>query len=273
MNLPLALWLFVFTSQVLAVTDKNTFAITSASSPLISKVVYSGISQAAADLNIKVLLPWQFKGQPPQQTIQLYSNDKAPQKLESWSYELGSGLGNSLIKAFPPKDQDKILLWSKPRQYQDSVWHQGIKDILEKQGIRHQTLLATYHTYRNPMIAKRALNAALKAQPQIKYLIIEHGPFMGAAISLLKEKGHQPGEFILAGLGYNQGTADAIHLGWVQQVVDLAPYLRGYIPTLNAYLSHSNKDPTIRPLLEVSPHLISNHNLSQIRDLKKNGLY
>jgi simple sugar transport system substrate-binding protein len=154
-------------------------------------------------------------------------------------YDAGYALGQEAVKRSGVKAGDKAFLWGLLAQAGRGERTQGVKDALEKAGLK-----VIYQEIDNATNASAAagipvFTGIMSANPDIKLMVTDHGNLTGTVQSFLEAAGKKPGEIYAAGFDMSGNAVTAIQGGWLQLVIDQQQYLQGYFGVLQLCLTHN----------------------------------
>jgi len=152
-------------------------------------------------------------------------------------YTAGSGLGNAAIKTCGLKSGDEVFLWGLLGQAGRGQRTKGIKDVLEKGGIKVDYLEISDAVNKDSSQGIPEFVSFAAAHPGLKAIITDHGVLTGTIPAFLKAANKAPGSICGAGFDLSASTAQAIKDGAIAVVADQQPFLQGYVPINSLYLT------------------------------------
>ncbi len=152
-------------------------------------------------------------------------------------YDAGYALGQEAVKRSGVKAGDKAFLWGLLSQAGRGERTKGVKDALEKAGLK-----VIYQDIDNATNADAAagipvFTGIFSANPDIKLMVTDHGNLTGTVQSFLQAAGKKPGDVYAAGFDMSGNAVTAIQGGWLQLVIDQQQYLQGYFGVLQICLT------------------------------------
>jgi simple sugar transport system substrate-binding protein len=152
-------------------------------------------------------------------------------------YDAGYALGQEAVKRSGVKAGDKAFLWGLLAQAGRGERTKGVKDALEKAGLK-----VIYQEIDNATNASAAagipvFTGIFSANPDIKLMVTDHGNLTGTVQSFLEAAGKKPGDVFAAGFDMSGNAVAAIKGGWLQLVIDQQQYLQGYFGVLQLCLT------------------------------------
>ena len=79
--------------------------------------------------------------------------------------------------------------------------------------------------------------ATYSANPDIKMAITDHGGLTASLPTYMKAAGHGTEEVCGAGFDLSAPIVDGINSGYIDVVIDQQPFIQGYIPIVQLFLS------------------------------------
>lgn len=152
-------------------------------------------------------------------------------------YSAGAGLGRAALKACGLKSGDEAFLWGLLGQAGRGQRTKGIKDELEKAGIKVDYLEISDAVNKDSAQGLPVFTSFVAAHPGLKAIITDHGVLTATIPAMLKAAGKAPGAICGAGFDLSAATAAAIKDGVITIVADQQPFLQGYLPIVSMYLT------------------------------------
>ena len=152
-------------------------------------------------------------------------------------YSAGAGLGKAAIKACGLKSGDEAFLWGLLGQAGRGERTKGVKDELEKAGVKVDYLEISDAINKDASQGIPVFSSFAAAHPGLKAIITDHGALTATIPAYLKAAGKKPGEICGAGFDLSAATAQAIKDGSVSIVADQQPFLQGYLSVVSMYLT------------------------------------
>ncbi len=152
-------------------------------------------------------------------------------------YDAGYALGQEAVKRSGVKAGDKAFLWGLLSQAGRGERTKGVKDALEKAGLK-----VIYQEIDNATNASAAAGVPVftgifSANPDIKLMVTDHGNLTGTVQTFLEAAGKKPGDVFAAGFDMSGNAVTAIQGGWLQLVIDQQQFLQGYFGVLQICLT------------------------------------
>ena len=153
-------------------------------------------------------------------------------------YSAGYSLGAEAVKESGLKAGDTAFLWGLLAQAGRGARTQGVKDALEKAGLKVIYQEIDDATNANASAGVPVFTGIMSAHPEIKMVITDHGNLTGTMQTFLSAANKKPGDVFAAGFDASGNAVEAIQAGWLQLVIDQQQYLQGYFGVLQICLTH-----------------------------------
>ncbi len=152
-------------------------------------------------------------------------------------YDAGYALGQEAVKRSGVKSGDKAFLWGLLSQAGRGERTKGVKDALEKAGLKVIYQEIDDATNKSAAAGVPVFTGIFSANPDIKLMVTDHGNLTGTVQTFLEAAGKKPGDVFAAGFDMSGNAVTAIKGGWLQLVIDQQQYLQGYFGVLQICLS------------------------------------
>ncbi len=152
-------------------------------------------------------------------------------------YQAGYALGEEAVKRSGVKSGDKAFLWGLLSQAGRGERTKGVKDALEKAGLKVIYQEIDDATNKDASSGVPVFTGIFSANPDIKLMVTDHGNLTGTVQTFLEAAGKKPGEVYAAGFDMSGNAIEAIRGGWLQLVIDQQQYLQGYFGVLQICLT------------------------------------
>jgi simple sugar transport system substrate-binding protein len=153
-------------------------------------------------------------------------------------YNAGYALGQEAVKRSGVKAGDKAFLWGLLSQAGRGERTKGVKDALEKAGMKVIYQEIDDATNADASAGIPTFTGIFSANPDIKLMVTDHGNLTGTVQSFLEAAGKKPGDVYAAGFDMSGNAVTAIKGGWLQLVIDQQQWLQGYMGVLQICLTH-----------------------------------
>jgi simple sugar transport system substrate-binding protein len=154
-------------------------------------------------------------------------------------YSAGYSLGQEAVARSGLKAGDKAFLWGLLAQAGRGERTKGVKDALEKAGLKVIYQEIDDKTNSAPANGVPIFTGIFSKDPDIKLVVTDHGNLTGTVQTFLEAVGKKPGEVYAAGFDMSGNAIEAIRGGWLQLVIDQQQWLQGYFGVLQICLSHN----------------------------------
>jgi simple sugar transport system substrate-binding protein len=152
-------------------------------------------------------------------------------------YDAGYALGMEAVKRSGVKAGDKAFLWGLLAQAGRGERTKGVKDALEKSGLKVIYQEIDDATNASAAAGVPVFTGIFSANPDIKLVVTDHGNLTGTIQTFLDAAGKKPGEVYAAGFDMSGNAITAIKNGYLQLVIDQQQYLQGYFGVLQICLT------------------------------------
>jgi simple sugar transport system substrate-binding protein len=185
-------------------------------------------------------------------------------------YSAGYALGEQAIKESGVKAGDKAFLWGLLAQAGRGERTKGIKDALEKAGLKVVYQEIDDATNKSAAAGVPVFVGIMSANPDIKLMITDHGNLTGTVQTFLEAAGKKPGEVFAAGFDASGNAVEAIQKGWLQLVIDQQQYLQGYFGVLQICLAHKYGFSGLQ--IDTGAGFVNKDNVDALANLVKQGI-
>jgi len=149
----------------------------------------------------------------------------------------GVALGNAAINELGLKPGDRAIVfgaWGEPGRY---LREEGTAVAFERYGMRVERIKAPPEASANPQMMLPIITAQLQSFPETKVIVYTGSQLLSAAGSYMEANGIQPGTIYNIGFDLSDLVLDGFDKGHVFLTADQQPYLQGFMPILNAFLT------------------------------------
>lgn len=152
-------------------------------------------------------------------------------------YASGYTLGQATFDDCKLKKGDQVLVWGLLGQPGRGQRTQGIIDALKKDGANVSYLEISDAVNKDAPTGTPAFASFAAANPDLKAVVTDHGALTATLGVYQRAAGKKPGEICGAGFDLSAPTVQAIKDGWVAVVLDQQPFLQGFLPIMQLYLT------------------------------------
>jgi simple sugar transport system substrate-binding protein len=152
-------------------------------------------------------------------------------------YQAGYALGTEAVMRSGVKAGDKAFLWGLLSQAGRGERTKGVKDALEKAGLKVIYQEIDDATNKSAAAGVPIFTGIFSKDPDIKLVVTDHGNLTGTIQTFLEAAGKKPGDVYAAGFDMSGNAVTAIKAGWLQLVIDQQQFLQGYFGVLQICLT------------------------------------
>jgi simple sugar transport system substrate-binding protein len=152
-------------------------------------------------------------------------------------YNAGYALGTEAFKRSGAKAGDKAFLWGLLSQAGRGERTKGVKDALEKAGMKVIYQEIDDATNKSASAGVPIFTGVFSKDPDIKLVVTDHGNLTGTIQTFLEAAGKKPGDVYAAGFDMSGNAVTAIKAGWLQLVIDQQQWMQGYFGVMQICLS------------------------------------
>lgn len=185
-------------------------------------------------------------------------------------YESGYNLGNATFSTCKLSKGDKVLVWGLLGQPGRGQRTKGIVDALKKDGADVAYLEISDAVNKDAAQGTPAFASFYAANPSLKAVVTDHGALTSTQGVYQRAAGLKPGQICGAGFDLSAPTAQAIKEGWVSVVLDQQPFLQGFLPIMQLYLT--KKFGFAGMNIDTGAALITKANVDQVTALVKEAI-
>ncbi|RCW55413.1 substrate-binding domain-containing protein [Halanaerobium sp. ST460_2HS_T2] len=185
-------------------------------------------------------------------------------------YPSGQLLGNGCVNRFELGEGDKALVWglkSRPTRGQRT---QGVIDALEEAGVEVDYMEISAEVDKDASNGIPVITGYLQSNPDCDLVVTDHGNLTASMQSYLEAADFGPDEIYGAGFDLSPATADAIRSGYTDLVLDQQPYLQGFLPVMQIYLTKRFQFSGLH--IDTGAGLIHEGNIEMIAPLAEEGI-
>jgi simple sugar transport system substrate-binding protein len=186
------------------------------------------------------------------------------------NYTAGFRLGKATLQRAKIRPGDQALVWGLLSEPSRGMRTRGIIDVLEKNGIQVDYIEIAPAINSNASLGFPVIKKYLAENPGTKLLIVDHGALTATVSSFLKATRLKPGMLYVAGFDLSPETATGIQEGWIGAVLDQQPFLQGYLPVLQIYLTRKYGFTGMH--IDTGAAIIDKSNIKFVLSLAKRGI-
>ena len=152
-------------------------------------------------------------------------------------YDSGYMLGEAAVERAGLGEGNRALIWGLLSQPTRGQRTQGAIDAVEAAGVEVDYMEISSEVDADASAGIPVIAGYLAENPDTDLVITDHGALTSTLDVYLETAGMEPGEIYGAGFDLSPATLDAIQSGYVQLVHDQQPFLQGFLPIFQIYLS------------------------------------
>ncbi len=185
-------------------------------------------------------------------------------------YQAGWAAGDATIKKCGLKSGDEILVWGLLGQPGRGERTRGAKEAAEKAGLKVDYLEISDAVNKDGSQGIPVFASFVAAHPGLKALVTDHGVLTGTVPALMKGANKAPGAICAGGFDMSAATVQGIKDGYIAVVLDQQPFLQGYLPVLQLYLTAKYGFAGLH--IDTGAALITKDNVGPVADLAKDAI-
>ncbi len=186
-------------------------------------------------------------------------------------YGSGYMLGEAVVQRAGLKAGDRAMVWGL--MYREPTRGQrtkGVVDALEKAGVIVDYIEISPEVDADASLGIPTFVAYAKSHPDVKAVVTDHGALTATLPTYLESAGFKPGQVYGAGFDVNPSTLRGIREGWIGVVHSQQPFLQGFLPIFQIYLTYHFKIAGLH--IDTGVGLIDKSNVELLADLIEKGL-
>jgi len=152
-------------------------------------------------------------------------------------YASGYMLGEAAARMAGLGPGDKGLVWGLLAQPTRGLRTKGCIDALEAAGVEVDYMDISPEVDKDAATGIPIITGYLQANPDCKIVITDHGQLTSTLEEYLKAAGFGPDDIFGAGFDLSPATAAAVRTGYTDLVLDQQPFLQGFLPIFQIYLT------------------------------------
>ncbi len=154
------------------------------------------------------------------------------------NYSAGYNLGAEAAKRANVQAGDKVFVWGLQYHGGDRAQRTiGVIDAFEAVGADVVYQEIDDPTNADPNAGTATFVGIMKANPDIKVVVTDHGALTSNVPVYAKAASINPGDVYFAGFDMSPNSAQAIKSGYQNLVIDQQPFLQGYLSIVNLCLT------------------------------------
>lgn len=185
-------------------------------------------------------------------------------------YPSGYTLGKAAVRRAGLEEGDKALVWGLKSEPTRGKRTRGAIDALKEEGIKVDYIEISSEVDADASAGIPVITGYLQSNPDCKLVITDHGALTATQESYFKSAGLDPDEIYGAGFDLSPATVRAIKSGYTDLVLDQQPFLQGFLPIFQIYLSSKYKFSGLH--IKTGAGLVHAGNIDAIAPLAKEGI-
>lgn len=186
-------------------------------------------------------------------------------------YGSGYMLGEAVVQRARLKPGDRALVWGLMyREPTRGLRTKGVVDALKAAGVIVEYIEISPEVDADPALGIPTFVAMMKRHPDIKAAITDHGGLTATLPTYMEAAGLKPGQVYGAGFDVTPPALKGIREGWIGVVHSQQPFLQGFLPIFQIYLTYHYKIAGLH--IDTGIGLVDATNVDWIADLVVKGL-
>ncbi len=205
------------------------------------------------------------------------ANKEAEYKAAGFGYagaadllQAGKTLGDGAVKACGLKEGDTVFVWGLLGQAGRGQRTQGVIDAMKAAGVKveYQEISDAINGDSTQGIPVFASIAA--SHPELKAIITDHGALTATIPAYMQAANKKPGEICGAGFDLSAPIVKGVQDGFIAVVEDQQPFLQGYLPIVQLYLTSKFGFAGLH--VDTASSLITKANIDAVAPLAQEGI-
>ena len=185
--------------------------------------------------------------------------------IGSQLYAAGESLGNAAVAECSLASGDTAFVWGLLGQEARGQRTKGVIDALEAAGVKVEYLEISDAINGDAAQGIPVFSSFVASNPGLKAVITDHGALTATIPAFMRAAGKNPGEICAAGFDLSAAITAGIEEGSISVVLDQQPFLQGYLPIMQLYLT--SKFGFAGMNVDTGAALITKANLAQVAPL------
>jgi simple sugar transport system substrate-binding protein len=181
----------------------------------------------------------------------------------------GVGLANTAMAELDIKRGDRVVVfgsWDQPGRY---YREEGTAATFEANGIIVERIISPAGSASDTQMLIPIISAQLQSYPETKMIVYGGGQNLSVAGTYMEACGKKPGEVYNIGFDSSPAILDGFEKGYIQLTADQQPYLQGFMPIMNAFLTKNFELGSLE--IETGAGFINRENFRAVEELVENG--
>lgn len=185
-------------------------------------------------------------------------------------YDSGYMLGEAAAKRADLGKGDRALVWGLKREPTRGQRTRGAIDALEEAGVTVDYMEISPEVDKDASAGIPTIVGYLQKNPDCDLIITDHGQLTATIPTYLRAADVGPDEIYGAGFDLSPPTLEGIESGYVDLVHSQQPFLQGFLPIFQVYLTVKYKAAGLH--IDTGVGLVDKTNVDRIAPLVKQGL-
>ncbi|MDR0655944.1 MAG: substrate-binding domain-containing protein [Treponema sp.] len=181
----------------------------------------------------------------------------------------GIGLANTAIAELGIRQGDRVVVfgaWDQPGRY---YREEGTASTFEANGVIVERIITPEGSSSDTQILIPIISAQLQSHPETKMIVYSGGQNLSMAGTYMEACGKKPGEVYNIGFDSSPAILDGFEKGYIQLTADQQPYLQGFMPVMNAFLTKNFELGGLE--IETGAGFINKENYRAVEELVTKG--
>lgn len=152
-------------------------------------------------------------------------------------YESGYMLGEAAVQRSGIESGERALVWGLRRLPERGQRTIGAVDALEDAGVEVDYIEISEEVDADASAGIPVFVGYAEANPDVRLVITDHGALTATIPSYFEAAGFDPGDVFGAGFDVSPTTLDGIREGYIGVVHSQQPFLQGFLPIFQIYLT------------------------------------
>ena len=183
---------------------------------------------------------------------------------------MGTNMTREALKRSGLKKGNRVLVWGQKSLEERGRRARAMIRTLEEAGMAVDYIEISPEISKDTALGTPIVTGYMASHPDCKMMLIDHGALTSQMENFLKAAGVGPDEIFVGGFSLSPATATAIEHGYVDVVLEMQPYLLGYLGVAQIVLTKRYGFTGLR--IDTGGGMISKENIALIAPLAKRGI-
>lgn len=185
-------------------------------------------------------------------------------------YSSGYTLGKAAAERSGLGEGDSAMVWGLKSEPVRGQRTRGVIDALEEAGLEVDHIEISSSVDKDASNGIPVFTGYMQSHPEIDLVVTDHGGLTATQEEFFKSAGLEPSEVYGAGFDLSPATARAIKSGYTDLVLDQQPYLQGFLPIFQIYLTAKYNFSGLH--IDTGSGLVGPSNIDVIAPLAEKGI-